>query len=42
MKTLTLVCEEGEPAVLNWTVPMNAPDTLYYQVGGYTLHNAPQ
>lgn len=32
MKTITLVCEEGPPAILNWTVPLNAPDTLYYQV----------
>lgn len=32
MKTLHLVCEDGEPAILNWTVPLNAPDTLYYQV----------
>ncbi|XP_073818212.1 protein Skeletor, isoforms B/C [Musca autumnalis] len=31
MKTLTLVCEEGEPGYLNWTVPMDAPSTLYYQ-----------
>lgn len=32
MKTLTLDCEDGEPGYLNWTVPMDAPDTLYYQV----------
>lgn len=32
MKTLHLVCEDGKPAVLNWTVPLNAPDLLYYQV----------
>lgn len=32
MKTLHLVCEDGEPGILNWTVPLNAPDTLYYQV----------
>ncbi|XP_075145632.1 protein Skeletor, isoforms B/C [Haematobia irritans] len=31
MKTLTLKCEEGEPGYMNWTVPMDAPDTLYYQ-----------
>lgn len=31
-KTLKLVCEEGEPAILNWTVPIDAPDMLYYQV----------
>lgn len=31
-KTLRLVCEDGEPAILNWTVPLDAPDTLYYQV----------
>lgn len=32
MKTLYLFCEDGEPGVLNWTVPMEAPNTLYYQV----------
>lgn len=32
MKTLEFKCEEGEPGYLNWTVPMNAPDQLYYQV----------
>ncbi|CAH1121732.1 unnamed protein product [Ceutorhynchus assimilis] len=31
MKTLRLECDEGEPAYLNWTVPMDAPDLLYYQ-----------
>jgi len=32
MKTLVFKCEDGEPGYLNWTVPMNAPDELYYQV----------
>lgn len=33
MKTLRLECDEnGEPAYLNWTVPMDAPNVLYYQV----------
>lgn len=32
MKTLHLECEPGEAAHLNWTVPMDAPDLLYYQV----------
>lgn len=32
MDTLRLDCEDGSPAVLNWTVPMDAPDLLYYQV----------
>ena len=32
MKTLHLECEPGEAAYLNWTVPHDAPDTLYYQV----------
>lgn len=31
-KTLHLECEDGMPGVLNWTVPMEAPDILYYQV----------
>lgn len=32
MKTLRLECDDGDPAYLNWTVPKDAPDTLYYQV----------
>ncbi|XP_030841370.1 protein Skeletor, isoforms B/C [Strongylocentrotus purpuratus] len=28
--TLTVVCQSGEPGVLVWTVPMDAPDLLYY------------
>ncbi|BFF91520.1 protein Skeletor [Drosophila madeirensis] len=31
VKTLAFKCEDGEPGYLNWTVPMNAPDQLYYQ-----------
>ncbi|XP_055306953.1 protein Skeletor, isoforms B/C isoform X1 [Sitodiplosis mosellana] len=30
-KTLRLVCEDGNPFVLNWTVPEDAPEELYYQ-----------
>lgn len=37
MKTVHLDCELGEPAILNWTVPMDAPNTLYYQVFAYLL-----
>lgn len=32
-KTLRLECDQGESGYLNWTVPMDAPDLLYYQVG---------
>lgn len=32
METLRLECDRGKPAYLNWTVPMDAPDLLYYQV----------
>lgn len=32
LNTLRLECDEGSPAVLNWTVQMDAPDLLYYQV----------
>ncbi|XP_053947186.1 protein Skeletor, isoforms B/C [Anastrepha ludens] len=31
MKTVMLECEEGEPGYMNWTVPLDAPDLLYYQ-----------
>jgi hypothetical protein len=32
MKTLKLECEDGDPAVLNWTVAEDTPDLVYYQV----------
>lgn len=32
VETLRLNCDSGEAAILNWTVPMDAPDLLYYQV----------
>ncbi|XP_021944452.1 protein Skeletor, isoforms B/C isoform X3 [Folsomia candida] len=37
MKTLNLVCEDGRPSQLSWTVSMDAPDLLYYQC--YTHNN---
>ncbi|BES96550.1 Electron transfer DM13 [Nesidiocoris tenuis] len=30
-ETLRLKCQPGEPSVLNWTVPKESPDILYYQ-----------
>ncbi|CAB3361583.1 Hypothetical predicted protein [Cloeon dipterum] len=36
-ETLKLECEPGEPAILNWTVAMDTPDTVYYQC--YTHNN---
>lgn len=34
MKTLHLECDDGpdEPAVMNWTVSIDTPDIVYYQV----------
>ncbi|XP_048522667.1 protein Skeletor, isoforms B/C isoform X2 [Dendroctonus ponderosae] len=29
--TLRLECDDGQATFFNWTVPMDAPDTLYYQ-----------
>ncbi|XP_028157602.1 protein Skeletor, isoforms B/C isoform X2 [Ostrinia furnacalis] len=37
MKTLQLECNDGEPAVLNWTVAHETPDLVYYQC--YTHNN---
>lgn len=37
METLRLECDQGKPAYLNWTVPMDAPDILYYQVNDLTV-----
>ncbi|CAH0684205.1 unnamed protein product [Chilo suppressalis] len=30
-RSLTLVCEEGNPGVVTWTPDKNTPDTVYYQ-----------
>lgn len=37
MKTLKLECEDGDPAILNWTVAQDTPNLLYYQC--YTHNN---
>ncbi|KAK7794155.1 hypothetical protein R5R35_005362 [Gryllus longicercus] len=37
LSTLRLVCDEGEPAYLNWTVAPETPDLVYYQC--YTHNN---
>ncbi|XP_047526144.1 protein Skeletor, isoforms B/C isoform X1 [Pieris napi] len=37
LQTLQLECNEGEPAVLEWTVAHETPDLLYYQC--YTHNN---
>lgn len=31
-RSLTLVCETGDPGVVTWTPDRNTPDTVYYQV----------
>lgn len=31
-RTLTLVCDHGDPAVVGWTPDDQTPDTVYYQV----------
>lgn len=31
-RSLTLVCEEGNPGVVTWIPDKNTPDTVYYQV----------
>lgn len=33
-RSLTLVCEEGNPGVVTWIPDKNTPDTVYYQVSG--------
>ncbi|KAK6622254.1 hypothetical protein RUM44_002061 [Polyplax serrata] len=37
LKTLRLMCDEGQPAYLNWTVAPETPDLVYYQC--YTHNN---
>ncbi|XP_055385221.1 protein Skeletor, isoforms B/C isoform X2 [Condylostylus longicornis] len=29
-RTLTLICEDGEPGIVTWTPDSNTPDTVYY------------
>jgi len=37
LSTLRLVCDEGEPAYLNWTVAPETPDLVYYQVRAHVI-----
>ncbi|XP_011500407.1 PREDICTED: protein Skeletor, isoforms B/C [Ceratosolen solmsi marchali] len=30
-RTLTLICDHGEPGIVSWTPDVNTPDTVYYQ-----------
>lgn len=38
-KTLRLICDEGQPAYMNWTVASDTPDLVYYQVLSLTSYN---
>ena len=38
-ETLERTCEPGDPATLTWTVGMDTPDLLYYQVKDHTTHS---
>lgn len=31
-RTLTLVCDNGDPGIVQWTPDAETPDTVYYQV----------
>lgn len=31
-RTLSLVCDHGDPGVVQWTPDEDTPDTVYYQV----------
>jgi hypothetical protein len=37
LNTLRLVCDEGESAYLNWTVALETPDLVYYQVFAHVI-----
>lgn len=36
-RTLSLICDHGEPGVIQWTPDVNIPDTVYYQVSAFFL-----
>ena len=37
-RTLKLHCEEGQPAILQWTPDSSTPDTVFYQVRPFKNH----
>lgn len=38
-RTLTLVCDHGDPGIVQWTPDKDTPDTVYYQVLPLNVHS---